>query len=152
VARVFDMLIRDVYKRTRRQSRASSQDPSSTTSPVGGRGLPVPPTGAATDPARLARFLQPHHSPYSQRSSSHPRQTPASDGENVRDPRDYRLIRDISEARQNRRAGQAQAEEMNWAAMMAQVAIPVATAAREEDKDEESVVETRDLGLGTVVV
>jgi hypothetical protein len=90
------------------------------------------------------------------RSSSHPRQTPASDGENVRDSRDYRLIREISDARQNRRTGQAQTEEMNWAAMMAdsrtQVSIPAAGTTREEDKDEESVVETRDLGLGTVVV
>lgn len=157
------MLIRDVYKRTRRQSRASSQDPSSTTSPASGRGLPVPPTGAAADPARLARFLQLHqHSPYYQpmRSSSHPRQTPASDGENVRESRDYRLIREISEARQARRAGQLQDqlqdEDINWVHMTAdsrtQVSIPAPETAREEDKDEETVVENRDLGLGTVVV
>jgi hypothetical protein len=33
-----------------------------------------------------------------------------------------------------------------------QVSIPAPETAREEDKDEETVVETRDLGLGTVVV
>jgi len=152
------MLIRDVYKRTRRQSRASSQDPSSTTSPVGGHGLPAPPSGVPADPARLARFIQQRQgSPYYQpmRSSSQPRQTAPSDGENARDSREYQLIREISEARQNRRTNHAQAEEMNWAAMLAdrrtQVSIPTAMA-REEDKDEDAVVETRDLGLGTVVV
>jgi hypothetical protein len=89
------------------------------------------------------------------RSSSHPRQTPASDGENVRDSRDYRLIREISENRQNRRAAQAHQDMTPWGYIDSRtgVVMPVETApAREEDKEDESVVENRDLGLGTVVV
>ena len=164
MARVFDVLIRDVYKRTRRQSRASSQGPTSTTSPLGPRGVPQV-TGAAADPARLARFLQHQQSQYSLlRSTGNLRQAPVSDGETPREARDYRLSRDLA-SRSGRRAIDphptaqvpSPAEDMMWGEEVAQVRNyesnpSIQDLAREEDKDEDTVVETRDLGLGTVVI
>jgi len=148
------MLIRDVYKRTRRQSRASSQGSTSTTSPVGPRGV-TPVTGAAADPARLARFLQQQPSQYSLlRSTSNPRQAPLSDGDTPREARDYRLNRDLA-SRAGRRTV-AQVTEVMWGEEATQVRnyesiANIQDLAREEDKDEDTVVDARDLGLETII-
>ena len=153
------MLIRDVYKRTRRQSRASSQGSTSTASPVGPRGV-TPVTGAAADPARLARFLQ-QQSQYSLlRSTSSPRQTPLSDGETPREARDYRLNRDLA-TRTGRRAVDRHVvaqvtEDMMWGDEATQVRNyqpiqSIQDLAREEDKDEDTVVDARDFTVDTVI-
>lgn len=159
--RVFDILIRDVYKRTRRQPRAPPQGPASMTSPVGLRIDPV--TVAAADDARIARFLQQHQSQNLSRSSINPRQTPVPDGEAPRaDSSEYyrqlnRLAGDYLLSHGSRRiidhpstaAERGPIEELMWPV---EVRVPNPSTTREEDKDEDTVVDTRDVGLGTVVV
>ena len=146
------MLIRDVYKRTRRQSRASSQGPASNTSPTGVRSVPGG-SGPAADPARLARFLQQqqtaHYSVPVQRVSSNPRHSAASDGEYPSPPsaREYRAPR-YTTRRVDTSSGSV--DGLIWPSELR--ALSSAVAAREEDKEEETVVDTRDVGLGTVVL
>jgi hypothetical protein len=148
------MLVKDVHKRTRRQSRASSRGATPTTPPAGHRSLPA--TGAAADPARLARFiLQQQQSQQSLlRSSSSPRQAPVSDSEAPRDAGEYRLVREVPSRRGRRRIDPSLAAPLVDEMLLPGAVrfVPGASVAGEEEEDGDAVVEPMDVGLGTVVV
>src|SRR5277367_2048717 len=135
VTRLFETLIKDSYKRTKRLSRSSSQVPLSS-SPGAGE-------------ARFARLIQQHQQ---QRQLLHARQL--LENESVQSIRDvtvdgqrYRITRSRSPMDLDVGEGRSRPSSSSEGTVST-VAVPV----REEDKEEEGTVENRDGTVESVVV
>jgi hypothetical protein len=135
VTRLFETLIKDSYKRTKRLSRSSSQVPLSS-SPGAGE-------------ARFARLIQQHQQ---QRQLLHARQL--LENESVQSVRDvtvdgqrYRITRSRSPMDLDVGEGRSRPSSRSEGTVST-VAVPV----REEDKEEEGTVENRDGTVESVVV
>ena len=135
VTRLFETLIKDSYKRTKRLSRSSSQVPLSS-SPGAGE-------------ARFARLIQQHQQ---QRQLLHARQL--LENESVQSIRDvtvdgqrYRITRSRSPMDLDVGEGRSRPSSRSEGTVST-VAVPV----REEDKEEEGTVENRDGTVESVVV
>jgi len=137
VTRLFETLIKDSYKRTKRLSRSSSQVPLSS-SPGAGE-------------ARFARLIQQHQQ---QRQLLHARQL--LENESVQSIRDvtvdgqrYRITRSRSPMDLDVGEGRSRpSSRSEGTGLTVEVAVPI----REEDKEEEGTVENRDGTVESVVV
>jgi hypothetical protein len=135
LTRLFEILIKDSFKRTKRHSRSSPQMSSAPPSvlPVNGE-------------ARFARLIHEHQRQQARRLSRSAAEIDHEPGIVEGDPR-LRIARsrspmDVESSDRDSSVTRGYAEE----------ARVLAAAMREEDKEEEGTVENRDNGLGTVVV
>jgi hypothetical protein len=137
VTRLFETLIKDSYKRTKRLSRSSSQVPLSS-SPGAGE-------------ARFARLIQQHQQ---QRQLLHARQLLENQSiESIRDVtvdgQRYRIARSRSPMDLDAGEGRSRSSSRSdGTGLTVEVAVPI----REEDKEEEGTVENRDGTVESVVV
>jgi len=137
VTRLFETLIKDSYKRTKRLSRSSSQVPPSS-SPGAGE-------------ARFARLIQQHQQ---QRQLLHARQLLENQSiESIRDVtvdgQRYRITRSRSPMDLDVGEGRSRpSSRSEGTGLTVEAAVPI----REEDKEEEGTVENRDGTVESVVV
>jgi len=137
VTRLFETLIKDSYKRSKRLSRSSSQTPMSS-SPGAGE-------------ARFARLIQQHQQ---QRQLLHARQL--LENESIRDitvdGQRYRITRPRSPPMDVDAGGELRSRPSSRSEGSGTMVAVAVTAAREEDKEEDGTVENRDGTMDSVVI
>jgi hypothetical protein len=138
---MFEILIKDSYKRTKRHSRSSSQ-------------APVAPSTSSPGEARFARLIHQHRQQLQQQRQDHGLlgTRNAVEQEQGRD-----ITVDGTRYRINRSGSPMDMANVDRESRPTSIFVEEATATatavvlREEDKEEEGTVENRETGLGTVV-